>query len=282
VAVVRRDRSGRVVNLALHAFLFVWGGLVAFPLLWMVVAAFKSDQEIFTSPWRLPSALRFGNFVRAWSNGQIGRYVINTALVVTAGVALSLLLSSMAAYILARYAFPGSRLVYYLFIAGMTFPAFLAIIPLFFIAKNLGMTNSLPGLVIIYSAYSLPFSVFFLTAFFRTLPNELAEAASIDGCGHWGIFFRVMLPLAKPGLVSIGIFNVLGQWNQYLLPLVLEDDPKKYMLAQGLAELAVRQGFKSDWSAMFAGLTISMLPVLILYVIFQRQVQSGMTIGTLK
>ena len=277
-----RDRSGRAVNLALHAFLLIWAVLVAFPLLWMLVASFKSDQEIFASPWRFPSSLRFGNFVRAWSNGQIGRYVIDTALVVTAGVALSLLLSSMAAYILARYTFPGSRLVYYLFIAGMMFPAFLAIIPLFFIAKNLGMTNSLPGLVIIYSAYSLPFSVFFLTAFFRTLPNELAEAASIDGCGHWGIFLRVMLPLAKPGLVSIGIFNVLGQWNQYLLPLVLEDDPKKYMLAQGLAQLAVQQGFKSDWSAMFAGLTISMVPVLLLYVIFQRHVQAGMTIGTLK
>jgi len=278
----RSARIGGLSNVCSHGFLILWGVLVAFPLLWMVLTSFKSDQEIFASPWRLPSTLHFDNFVRAWTTAEIGRYFVDTTVVVIGGVGLTLLLSSMAAYILARYPFPGSRLIYYLFIAGMTFPVFLAIIPLFFVAKNLGMTNSLPGLVIIYSAYSLPFSVFFLTAFFRTLPDSLAEAASIDGCGHWGIFFRVMLPLAKPGLVSIGIFNVLGQWNQYLLPLVLEDDPKKYMLAQGLASLAVRQGYKSDWSALFAGLTISMIPVLIVYVVFQRQVRAGMTTGALK
>ncbi|HVX45217.1 MAG TPA: carbohydrate ABC transporter permease [Mycobacteriales bacterium] len=278
----RRDRISALVNVISHGCLVVWALLVTFPLLWMLVTSLKSDQEIFSSPWRPPSTLHFDNFARARAGAEIGQYFLDTVVVVAGGVTLTLLLSSMAAYALARYPFPGSRIFYYLFIAGMTFPVFLAIIPLFFIAKNLGLTNSLPGLMLIYAAYSLPFSVFFLTAFFRTLPDSLAEAAFIDGCGHWGTFFRVMLPLAKPGLISIGIFNVLGQWNQYLLPLVLEDDPKKYMLAQGLASLAVRQGYKSDWSALFAGLTISMLPVLVFYVIFQRQIRAGLTTGALK
>ena len=282
----RRSRRGGgdfgVLNVFSHGFLILWGVLVAFPLLWTVFTSLKTDKEIFTSPWTLPAKLQFSNYVRAWENAGIGRYFTNTLIVVIGGVLLTLLLSSMVAYVLARYSFPGSRIVYYLFIIGLAFPIFLAIVPLFFVAKNFGMTNSLPGLIVIYAAYSLPFSVFFLTAFFRTLPTQLAEAAFIDGCGHWGTFLRVMLPLAKPGLVSIGIFNVLGQWNQYLLPVVLETDPHKYMLAQGLANLAVSSGYKSDWSGLFAGLTISMLPVLVVYALFQRQVQAGMTAGALK
>lgn len=278
----REERHFGVLNVFSHGFLIIWAVLVVFPLLWTIFSSLKSDREIFTSPWKLPSALHFNNFVRAWNGANIGRYFLNTAAVVAGGVFLTLVLSSMVSYVLARYTFPGNRLVYYLFVAGMTFPIFLAIVPLFFVAKNFGMLDSLPGLMVIYAAYSLPFSVFFLTAFFRTLPGSLAEAAFIDGCGHWRTFFSVMLPLAKPGLVSVGIFNVLGQWNQYLLPVVLESKPKNYMLAQGLASLAVGQGYRSDWSGLFAGLTLSMLPVLVVYAIFQRQVQAGMTAGALK
>ncbi len=277
----RRGEFG-VLNVFSHGFLIVWAVLVVFPLLWAIVTSFKSDAEIFTSPWKLPGRLHFNNFARAWNGADIGQYFINTVIVVAGGVVLTLALSSMVAYVIARYSFPGSRIIYYLFIAGMAFPVFLAIVPLFFVAQNFGMTNSRTGLIVIYAAYSLPFSVFFLTAFFRTLPTSLAEAAFIDGCGHWGTFLRVMLPLAKPGLVSIGIFNVLGQWNQYILPVVLENDPHKYLLTQGLAKLTVSQGYRSDWSALFAGLTISMLPILVVYAVFQRQVQAGMTAGALK
>jgi N-acetylglucosamine transport system permease protein len=282
----RQRRPGRgdvrLLNVFSHGFLIVWAVLVVLPLLWAIITSFKSDAEIFTSPWKLPGKLHFNNFARAWNSADIGQYFVNTVIVVAGGVVLTLALSAMVAYIIARYSFPGSRIVYYLFIGGMAFPVFLAIVPLFFVAQNFGMTNSRIGLIVIYAAYSLPFSVFFLTAFFRTLPSSLAEAAFIDGCGHWGTFLRVMLPLAKPGLVSIGIFNVLGQWNQYILPVVLENDPHKFLLTQGLAKLTVSQGYRSDWSALFAGLTISMLPILVVYAVFQRQVQAGMTAGALK
>ncbi len=278
-----RDRGDfGLINVFSQGILILWALVVCLPLIWMVFTSFKSSKEVLTSPWKLPSKLHFDNFSRAWSKANIGRYFINTIIVVAGGVFLTLLLSAMAAYVLARYVFPGARLIYYAFIAGLTFPVFLAIVPLVQIAKNFHLANSLPGLIVIYAAYSLPFSVFFLCAFFRTLPTSLAEAAFIDGCGHWGTFFRVMLPLAKPGLVSIGIFNVLGQWNQYLLPLVLQTDDNKYVLAQGLASIAVGQQYESDWGGLFAGLTISMLPILIVYIVFQRQVQAGMTAGALK
>ena len=191
-----------------------------------------------------------------------------------------MLLGSMAAYVLARYEFRGNRFIYYLFAAGMMFPVFLAIVPLFFVVQNLGMLSTYQGLILVYVAYSLPFTVFFMHAFFRTLPTRVAEAALIDGCSHTGVFFRVMLPMAKPGLLSIGIFNVLGQWNQFVLPSFLS--PEKPVLAQGIATLLASQRYEGDWGALFAALTIAMVPVVVVYLIFYRQIQSGLTAGTLK
>uniref|UniRef100_UPI003F49A620 carbohydrate ABC transporter permease n=1 Tax=Nonomuraea bangladeshensis TaxID=404385 RepID=UPI003F49A620 len=256
--------------------------MVTVPLLWAVLSSLKTDKEIFTSPWSLPASLRWDNYARAWSEANIGGFFLNSVVVVTSGVFLTLLLSSAVAYVLARFDFPGNRIIYYLFVGGMLFPAFLALVPLFFVVKNLGLLNTHLGLVLVYTAYGMSFSVFFLTAFFRTLPATLAEAALLDGCSHWGVFFRIMLPLARPGLVSVGIFQFLSMWNDYLLALVLNTDEDDYLLTQGLAAIAVTKGYHSDFSGMFAGLTISLLPVLVVYLLFQRRIAGGMTAGALK
>jgi N-acetylglucosamine transport system permease protein len=195
-------------------------------------------------------------------------------------VVLTMLFGSMAAYVLARYRFPGNRVIFYLFAAGMMFPVFLAIVPLFFVVRNLGMLSTYQGLILVYVAYSLPFTVFFMHAFFRTLPTSIAEAAFLDGCSHTGVFFRVMLPMAKPGLLSIGIFNALGQFNQFVLPQFLS--PERPVLAQGIATLLASQRYEGDWGALFAALTIAMVPVVVVYLLFYRQVQAGLTSGTLK
>jgi N-acetylglucosamine transport system permease protein len=150
------------------------------------------------------------------------------------------------------------------------------------VMSNTGLLNTRHGLILAYIAYSLPFTTFFLTSFFRSLPTSVAEAALIDGASHTRTFFQVMLPMAKPGLISVGIFNFLGQWNQYMLPTVLNTDPDQRVLTQGLVELAASQGYKGDWSGLFAGLVMAMLPVLAAYIIFQRQVVAGLTAGALK
>ena len=209
-------------------------------------------------------------------------YFLNTILVVGGSLIGTLLFGSMAAYVLARFDFPGNRFIYFLFIGGMSFPIMLALVPLFYVLNNVSLLNTLHGLILVYIAYSLPFTVFFLTAFFRTLPSSVAEAAMIDGASHTRTFFQVMLPMAKPGLISVGIFNFLGQWNQYMLPTVLNTDPDRKVLSQGLVELAVSQGYKGDWSGLFAGLVMAMLPVLAAYIIFQRQVVAGLTAGAIK
>src|SRR5262249_46572700 len=154
-------------------------------------------------------------------------------IVVAFSTAGTMLFGSMAAYVLARFKFIGNRLIYTIFIAGLVFPVFLALVPLFFVVKNLGLLDTYLGLILVYIAYWLPFTVFFMAAFFRTLPTSVAEAALIDGASHTRTFFQIMVPMAKPGLISITIFNVLGQWNQYLLPIVLVPSEDKWVLTQG-------------------------------------------------
>lgn len=279
----KRSRVGPLATLGFsHGFLLLWAAMVVFPLLWAVLSALKTDREIFTSPWRLPSDWQWHNFSRAWQEASIGKYFLNNVIVVTGGLVLTLLLSSVVAYALARFDFPGNRVLYFVFVGGMVFPGFLALVPLFFVVQGFGLLNTHAGLILVYATHGMSFSVFFLTAFFRTQNKELAEAGLVDGCSHWGVLFRIMLPLARPGLVSIGIFQFLAMWNEYLLPLVLVTDPDKYVLTQGLANIAVTQGYHSDYSGLFAALTISMLPVLAVYLIFHRQISAGMTAGALK
>ncbi len=221
-------------------------------------------------------------FVRGWVDANIGDYFLNSFIVVLPSLVLILALSAMTAYVLARFPFPGNRVIFYLILAGMIFPIFLALIPLFFIVNRLNMLNTYQGLILVYVAYSLPFSVFFLTGFFKTLPSELHEAAIIDGANQYQVFFKVMLPLAQPGLISIGIFNFLGMWNQYLLPVVLMTNAKRYLLTQGLAYMLHQQYYQNDWSALFAAVTMIMVPTFMVYVIFQGQIQKGITVGALK
>ncbi|MGW1892802.1 carbohydrate ABC transporter permease [Streptomyces sp. NPDC002004] len=274
--------EGTVLNVFSHGMLIIWAFMVVMPLLWAVMTSFKDDDSIFSSPWSLPHKLHFENWVRAWTDANMSDYFLNTVLVVAGSLIGTLVLGSMAAYVLARFDFPGNRFIYYLFIGGMSFPIMLALVPLFYVSNNLGLLNTIHGLILVYIAYSLPFTVFFLTAFFRTLPTSVAEAAFVDGASHSRTFFQIMLPMAKPGLISVGIFNFLGQWNQFMLPTVLNTDPDKRVLTQGLVQLAASQGYKGDWSGLFAGLVMAMLPVLAAYIVFQRQVVAGLTAGALK
>jgi len=193
-----------------------------------------------------------------------------------------MILGAMCAYVLARYEFKGSQFIYYAMLAGLTFPIFLAVVPLFLVLKNFALLNTLPGLIVTYVAFALPFTVFFLYAFFKTLPQEVAEAAALDGCGPWRIFFQFMLPMARPGMASVAIFNFLGLWNQFLLPVALNAKQDNYVLSQGMASFASQAGYAVNFGALFAAVVITVLPVLVTYIIFQRQLQGSVSPGLLK
>lgn len=281
-----RRSEGMALNVFSHGFLAVWAILIVLPLIWLMLGSFKTDSQIGASALSWPSNWHFDAFSRAWEKG-IGDYFANTMIVMVFSVPLTMLLGSMAAYVLARYPFKGNRIIYYFFVSGAMFPVFLALVPLFFMVKRLDMLNTYQGLILVYIAYSMPFTVFFMHSFFRTLPTAVHEAAVIDGASDTRIFFQVMLPMAKPGLISVGIFNVLGQWNQYILPSVLMQpqsgsDPERYLLTQGLIQLQYQMGYETDLPVLFAGVTIAMIPMLVVYLSFQRQIQAGLTSATLK
>ena len=269
-----------------HIALVVWALATAGPLIWVVLASFKSNTEIFLGqPFAFPHAFSFDTYVAAWSQAHVGRYFLNSVFVVLLSTAGTMLFGSMAAYVLARYRFVGNRFIYYMFVSGLAFPTFMALVPLFFILKGFGLINTFTGLILVYIAYSLPFTVFFLAAFFKTLPAEIAEAATVDGASHTRTFFQIMVPIARSGLVSITIFNIVGQWNQYLLPVAIMQGAgadSKWVLTQGIANISTSAGYHAEWSTLFAALTLSILPMIIVYAIFQRQIQAGLTAGATK
>lgn len=284
---VRRRRGSRgpggwATITVTQAVLIIYALIVVLPVLWMLLSSLKTNHQFLYQPFAIPTTLHFENYPRAWNEDAIGRYFINSVIVVCFATFFTVALSAMCAYVLARFEFPGRTVIYYGFVLGLSFPVILAIVPLFFIVQALQLLGTLEGMVIVYVAYSLPFTVFFLTSFFRTLPVEIAEAGLIDGCSHFGVFFRLMLPLASPGLVSMAIFNVLGQWNQFLLPLVLDTNQNNYLLAQALANIAEVQSYHANYVELFAGLTIAVLPVFVLYAILQGRIQAGLTAGAVK
>ncbi len=269
-----------------HVMLAMWALMVIGPLLFTFIASFKSNTEIFLgNPFALPATWDFGAFGRAWREAHIGTYFLNSVIVVGASTFGTMLLGSMAAYVLARYQFRFNRAIYYYFVAGLAFPVYVVLTPLYLVVQAAGLLGTHTGLILVYIAYSLPFTIFFLAAFFKTLPNAVAEAALIDGASHTKLFFRVMLPMAKPGLVSITIFNLIGQWNQYVLPVALlqgEGAESKWVLTQGIADISTSAGYEADWAALFAALTIAIIPMVAVYAFFQRQIQSGLTAGAVK
>lgn len=279
----RREGGGdRGVMGVAHIVLAIWAVIVIFPMLWTLMSSFKTNTGIFSSPFELPAGAYIENYVTAWTQHGIGGYFLNTVIVVGGALFLVMLLGAMCSYILARYEFPGRMGIYYMMLAGLTFPVFLAIVPLFFVMENFGIRNTLPGLIIVYVSFALPFTVFFLYAFFRSLPVEMSEAAQVDGAGHWRTFFSVMLPMAVPGMASVAIFNFLGLWNQYLLPVALNTNRDNWVLSQGIASFVGSAGYRTDYGAMFAAVVITVIPVLIVYVIFQRRLQGSVAAGTMK
>ncbi|MGK5684364.1 carbohydrate ABC transporter permease [Actinoplanes sp. URMC 104] len=279
-------REIRAFNGIAHIALIAWAVITAGPLIWVLFASFKSNTEIFLGkPFALPESFSFSTYANAWTDAHIGRYFINSVFVVLISTAGTMLLGAMAAYVLARYKFPGNRAIYYLFVSGLAFPTFMALAPLFYILKGMGLLGSFTGLILVYIAYSLPFTIFFLAAFFKSLPYEIEEAATVDGASHVRKFFQIMMPMARSGLVSITIFNIVGQWNQYLLPVVIMSGPgadRKLLLTQGIAQISVSAGYQAEWSTLFAALVLTILPMIIVYIIFQRQIQAGLTAGAVK
>ena len=277
-------KLSRILIFAVLAGYLLW---VVYPMAWVAYSSLKTDEAIFRDTFTPPSldALETDNYARAWREARFGDYFLNSVVVTTASVALIVLLGAMAAYALARFYHPLGKGVFWLFLAGLMIPVQLSIVPLFFELRALGLLNSRLGLILVYTANGLPFAIFILAGFFKSLPRSLYEAAVVDGCSEASAFWRVMLPLARPGLVTVAIFQFIGVWKEYFFAFMFTSGDAGEgvrTLPLGLANLSITSQYRSDQGMLFAGLVIVTIPILIVFVALQKQLVKGVTAGAVK
>ncbi|GAB3584394.1 carbohydrate ABC transporter permease [Leifsonia lichenia] len=245
------------------------------PILYTIVGGFRTNSQITTSPAGLPNPWVMVNYADVLTSSTFWIEIGNSAIVgilTTAGVVA---LGLMVSYVLARYEFRGRGAIYSLFAAGLMFPLTVAITPLYILVKDLGLTNSLAGVILPQIAFSLPTTVIILVPFIRAIPVELEEAASLDGTSRLGFFFRMVMPLSIPGVVTTGILAFIASWNSYLLPLFILNDPSTFTLPLGVQAFASQ--YSVDTAKVLAFTSLSMIPALIFFTIFQKRIVGGLT-----
>lgn len=263
-------------NPVVYFIALVFVALMVGPVAYLVIGGFRSNNQIaldpagWPSPWQLDSylnVLRNEVFWVSFGNSTIA------ALVTTFGVVA---LGLMVSFVLARYSFRGNGALYSLFAAGLMFPMTVAITPLYILVRSLGMMDSLSGVILPQIAFGLPTTVIILVPFLRAIPNEIQEAAEIDGCGRMGFFFRMVLPLSLPGVITVGILAFIGSWNSYMLPLYVLNDPGSVTLPLAVQQLATGQ-YSTDTSMVLAATSLAMLPALAFFSLFERRIVGGLT-----
>lgn len=261
---------------AIFAVLIALAVVVLYPLLWMIVSSFKTNQEIFGDPWGLPGRWRWENFSRAGDAGVL-RFFVNSILVTAGSIVTTTLISAWAAFGLVRVKVPFSQVATGVILGGLMMAPTVALIPLFGLLQDLHIYDTLWALVVLYTAFRIPFTTFLIRAYMIDLPSSIDEAAYVDGATHWQIFWHLVLPLSRPILVSAALLQALFAWNEFLFALVFISTREAKTLPVGLVDMQSR--LLTDWPVQFAGLTMAALPMIILFLIGQRHFLRGLTDG---
>lgn len=267
-------------NILTRIFLLLWSFAVIFPLIWAFYSSFKTNQEFYANPWALPGSLNFEGYYTAWVTTKFSAYFLNSLYVVGGSVILSTLLITTSAYAIAKYQFKFVKWMRNYYMAAMMIPSVLILIPMFFLCVRLGLTNSLTGLILIYSLSAIPFSTYILVGFIKNIDNAFIEAAVIDGCNEFMIFGKIILPMAKSGILIVMMLNLLNFWNEYVTALTFITDDEKLTVPVGISFMSSAMQYRTDFGALFAGLIIGMVPMIIVYAFFQRQLQEGMALNS--
>lgn len=250
-----------------------------FPLLWLVLTSLRAQNTIFNGPI-FPTHITFAAYPKAWVSTDFALHFLNSLWITSATVAGVVLFASLAGYAFAKLRFPFKNVLYVVLLATLMMPTTSLIIPLYLQLKSLGLLNNQGGLLILYISSSAPFSMFLMRAFFETLPDELVQAARVDGAGEFTVFWRVIAPLARPGIATVIIFQFLQTWNEFIYANTVLQDTNKLPLQPVLFSLLGQ--YTTDWPTLTAGLTMSIIPVILVYVWMQRQFVAGMTLGAVK
>lgn len=292
------NKNNKKINVEKLYKIFIYVVLIAFaisiivPVLWVFMASIKENPEFYGNPWTLPKGFYFQNFIEAIEKANMGEYFINSIIVTSLGLVILLVVALPAAYVLARFDFKGKKTINKLLMAGLFINVNYIVVPIFLmllgwdqhIMKLCGkgiFLDNIFVLAIVYAATSIPFTVYLLSNFFRTIPKAYEEAAFIDGAGYFRTMFSIMIPMAKPSIITVILFNFLGFWNEYIIALTLLPGKSK-TLPVGLINLMQAQRASANYGQMYAGLVLVMLPTLTLYILVQRKLTEGMTVGGVK
>lgn len=268
-------------KLVTYAVLLLGAGVVLVPFWYMLATSFKPQTFIFEIPPRLwPAEWTLRNYTAALSTDMFGLYFVNSLIVAVASTGATLLVSSLLAYAFARLQFPGKEMLFNLFLVGMMIPPVMLIIPQFLVASWLGLLNNLVGLILVYITMNLSLQTFLLRGFFEGIPRDLEEAAVIDGAGHWTIFWRIILPLSRPGLAVVAIFTFLYSWDEFPWAHVAIKETAKRTLPIGIA--LFQSAHLTEWGQVFAASIVALVPVVLLFAFFQRYFIRGITTTGLK
>ncbi|MGI5440147.1 carbohydrate ABC transporter permease [Streptomyces shenzhenensis] len=284
-----RSRTGRVLTYALVLALAL---AIAVPVVWVLLASLKKKSEFFGSPWTLPEGLRLQNYADAFVDAHLGQYFLTSVFVTVLGLVLVLAVSVPAAYVIARYDFPGRGVVEIALLGGLFVNVNYIVVPIFLmlVGWDKALVDVFPGgffidnpamLSLVYAATSIPFTIYLLTAYFRSIPVEYEEAASLDGASRWRIMTRIMLPMARPAVTTVILFNFLAYWNDFIISLTLLPGDGKTVQV-GLLNLFTAQKAAADYGRLYAGMVIVIVPVLIVYAFIQKRLIEGMASGGVK
>ena len=275
-----KRKKVKLYQVLIYLFFAVMMVIYLAPLFWVVLGSLKTRQEIIKKPFALPEVAQVGNYTFAWTAGKLGTAMLNSLLVCVATLLFTMLIGSMAAFAIGRmrWKLAGAAMTYIMI--GMMIPVHCVLIPLFTRFARMGLSDSLLGLILPYLTFSLPVSVFIMTGFFRSIPNELLESACIDGCSIYMIFFRIALPLSRTGLFVTGLMTFVNNWNELLMAMVFISNDAKKTLPVALSKFV--GPYQTNYAQMFAAIVIAIIPTIVVYSMFSNQIVDGLTTGAVK
>lgn len=278
-------KKSKLFNIFIYLCLVIFALSILVPVFWVFMASIKTNPEFYGNPWTLPMSFYLNNFKDAWAAANMGDYFLNSLIVTAIALALLLLISLPFSYILARMQFKGRRFVTSYIKAGLFINLSYIVIPIFLMLRDvsksipLALLNNRFVLALIYASTAVPFTVYLLTNFFSSISKSYEEAAYIDGAGYYRTMMDIMIPMARPAVITVILFNFLSFWNEYILALTLMTDPSKRTLPVGLINLQQAARGAANYGRLYAGLVIVMIPTLIIYILVQKQLTEGMMVG---
>jgi len=274
--------SSFISDLLWRIVLAVFALTIILPVVWLGYESLKTNREFFQDIWAWPEKMQWGNYGAAWEKFKLGQVLGNTAYYVGVSLVLGTFLTALNAYALTRIKFKGRKFLWATIMVSLFLPGINALVPQYVLMRELHLTNSLTGLILLDSLGESVFFLLLLSGFMQSLPKELEESAFVDGASIFQVFRKIIFPLSMPGIVTVAIFKFLGLYNNFLAPYIYLGDEKKYTMAINMYFAHKRMQYSSDWVTLFAGLAITMIPPIIMYILFQRKVMEGATLGGVK